>query len=299
MSPKSSSPPSTIVLWVHPRSCSTMFEQSILQRPEDFRVLHEPMGDAWYFGPERIAPRFSEQDCNERYSQYKDATFKRTWDNIVTPQSPARTFSKDMAQYIFNQPKTTANIKSVPSFSNIEQDNPSLIPEAQLLDPSVVHTFLIRTPDKAIPSYHRLCYPGAPTDFHFFDPEEAGYREVRLLYDYLKSKGQDPLVLDSADLLADPENVMKLWCQNVKVEFDPKMLQWNEGTREHFAKWPGWHTSAENSTGVGQGLSDKHITPSNHGKQEKEQKEMPEIVRQTIEANREHYEYLKKFVKRP
>lgn len=66
-----------------------------------------------------------------------------------------------MAQYVFAP--LDSNVTSVDSFGgegSIQPPNPTLIPTETLLDPSVVHTFLIRTPEKAIPSYHRLCYPG-------------------------------------------------------------------------------------------------------------------------------------------
>lgn len=138
-----------------------------------------------------------------------------------------------MAQYIFNRASDTS-VKSVPSYGPVEPSNPTLIPTEALLDPSIVHTFLIRTPAKACPSYHRLCYPGAPTDFEFYDPEEAGYRELRLLFDFLRSKGRDPLILDAEDLLANPQDTMRKWCETVEVEFDPAMLEWKVGTQEHF-----------------------------------------------------------------
>ncbi|ORY92928.1 hypothetical protein BCR35DRAFT_320083 [Leucosporidium creatinivorum] len=296
--------PTTVILWVHPRSCSTMFEQSVLQRPKEFKVLHEPMGDAYYFGPEKVSNRFDDAKCSKDYAHFADSTFKKTWDNIIkhnSPSDPPRTFSKDMAQYIFAP--TYSSATSVPSFSSTpttsdDDDNPTLIPTSTLLSPSTVHTFLIRTPTKAIPSYHRLCYPGAPTDFDYFDPEEAGYREVRALFDFIKkAKGRTPLVLDSEDLLKSPEEVMKIWCKEVGVEFDKGMLQWDEGVQEHFAKWPGWHESAQASTGMGKGLKDHHITPSNHASGTDSPKpDHPQIVKDAIEANIADYEYLKKFV---
>ncbi|SCZ99579.1 BZ3500_MvSof-1268-A1-R1_Chr3-1g06118 [Microbotryum saponariae] len=343
-------PPATVILWVHPRSCSTMFECAILQRPDDFEVLHEPMGDAFYFGPERISKRYSPEQCAKEFPHYAEATFKKTWENVIKPNETKRTFSKggarryhpsalernadvlgtlsDMAQYICNQASST-DIKSVPSLGPVDPSNPTLIPKDSLLSPSVIHTFLIRTPSKAVPSYHRLCYPGSPTGFEYWDPEETGLRELRLLFDYIrKQTGRTPLVLDSEDLLADPEGIMKVWCDEVQVRFDPSMLEWNEGTREHFVslllsavgsnclliessnlipthttstsqkKWPGFHTSAEASKGVGKGLSKDHITPSNHGTPNGETPKFPDDVVECIVANTEDYEYLRGFVKK-
>ncbi|KDE06617.1 hypothetical protein MVLG_03113 [Microbotryum lychnidis-dioicae p1A1 Lamole] len=291
-------PPATVILWVHPRSCSTMFECAILQRPDDFEVLHEPMGDAFYFGPEKISKRYSPEKCAKEFPHYAEATFKKTWENVIKPNETKRTFSKDMAQYICNQ-ASSMDIKSVPSLGPVDPSNPTLIPKDSLMSPSVIHTFLIRTPSKAVPSYHRLCYPGSPTGFEYWDPEETGLRELRLLFDYIKKQtGRTPLVLDSEDLLADPEGIMKVWCDEVQVRFDPSMLEWNEGTREHFKKWPGFHTSAEASKGVGKGLSKDHITPSNHGTPNGVTPKFPDDVMECIVANMEDYEYLRGFVKK-
>ena len=32
-------------------------------RVEEFQVLHEPMGDAFYFGPEKVSTRYKTEDC--------------------------------------------------------------------------------------------------------------------------------------------------------------------------------------------------------------------------------------------
>ncbi|KAM0752296.1 hypothetical protein T439DRAFT_300045 [Meredithblackwellia eburnea MCA 4105] len=299
MSPSRIAKPSTVVLWVHPRSTSTMFECALLQRQDEFRVLHEPMGDAWYFGNERIAPRYSKHVCERDHPQYSDSSFAKVWGHIVGEQpsgSPQRTFSKDMAQYLFPVKGSVTSVPSLPKERS--DDNPTLLPREELLDPSVHHTFLIRTPQRAIPSYHRLCYPGSPTGFEYWDPEEAGYKEERKLFDYLRSQGVDPLIIDSDDLLKDPEGIMRMWCENSQIDFDPKMLSWDEGTRKHFEKWAGFHTAAENSTGVGKGLKEEHCT-RHESPEAKEKPALPEEVLKAIEDNMADYNYLKRFCRKP
>lgn len=204
-----------------------------------------------------MAPRYSAEVCEKDYPQYKDSTYKKvrlnastwctaslltfvsqTWENIVHPgdhEGFERTFSKDMAQYIFAPASSSVtDVASFPKSSPADDGNPTLIPTSILLDPSVHHTFLIRTPKKAVPSYHRLCYPGAETGFDYFDPEEAGYSELRRLFDFVRSKGErQPMVVESEQLLAAPEKVLSKWCEEVQVPFDVSMLEWSEGTREH------------------------------------------------------------------
>lgn len=163
------------------------------------------------------------------------------WGDMVHPAAgeTRRTFSKDMAQYIFRPRYSPSSKSGVPSLARRSDDdehgNPTLIPSHLLLDPTISHTFLIRSPVKAVPSYYRLCTaPGNEgTGFEYYDPEEAGYHELRQLHDFLREQGQDPLVIESENLLKDPEGVMKMWCEEVGIEFDEKMLSWETGTRGH------------------------------------------------------------------
>lgn len=55
-----------------------MFECAALQKQEELRVLHEPLGDSFYFNPEeKISNRYSLKQCKEDYPQYKDSTFAK------------------------------------------------------------------------------------------------------------------------------------------------------------------------------------------------------------------------------
>ena len=71
-----------------------------------------------------------------------------------------------------------------------ECGNPTVIP-TKILE-SFHFTFLIRHPCSSIPSYYRCTV--APLDkvtgFYDFMPSEAGYEELRRLFDYLRSIGQ-------------------------------------------------------------------------------------------------------------
>jgi hypothetical protein len=52
-------------------------------------------------------------------------------------------------------------------------------------------TFLIRHPRRAVPSYFRCTVPplDAVTGFTHFMPSEAGYVELRRLFEYLLARG--------------------------------------------------------------------------------------------------------------
>jgi hypothetical protein len=37
----------------------------LLARPDEFEVLHEPMGETWYYSKERVSKRFDDKICDE------------------------------------------------------------------------------------------------------------------------------------------------------------------------------------------------------------------------------------------
>lgn len=136
-----------------------------------------------------------------------------------------------MAQYICMPTTTASTAPALP-----EEGNPTYLPSSDLFAPGVIHTFLIRTPEKAVPSYHKLCTGDncSVTGFEYFDPAEVGLAESRRLYEFVKAKtGEEPLLIDSADLLEKPEAYMKAYCDKVGVEYTKEMLEWSSGTQEH------------------------------------------------------------------
>jgi len=68
----------------------------------------------------------------------------------------------------------------------IEPGNPTVVPEALLRQ--FHFTFLIRHPRSSIPSYYRCTIPPLDeiTGFYNFRPDEAGYLELRKMFDFLK-----------------------------------------------------------------------------------------------------------------
>lgn len=167
-----------------------------------------------------------------------------------------------------------------------EPGNPTIIPSELL---SQFHfTFLIRDPHYSIPSYYRCTIPPLDkvTGFYNFDPSEAGYDEVRRVFDYLVSSGvvgpdfasappsprsngtngvkavngssknykkQDICIIDADDLLDNPKQMVEAYCQTVGLEFKHEMLRWEDEenqtrAREAFEKWRGFHEDAIDST---------------------------------------------------
>lgn len=153
-----------------------------------------------------------------------------------------------------------------------ERSNPSFLPTAILNHFHFI--FLIRHPSCSVPSYYRTTIPPLLeiTKFAGFDPDETGYRELRALFDYLRSVGQvgpgiagrpgaesssgtSICLLDADDLLDKPAAAIEQICKSVGLTFDPAMLSWDSKADEVqagklFADWKGWHDDAIASKGL-------------------------------------------------
>jgi hypothetical protein len=160
-----------------------------------------------------------------------------------------------------------------------EPGNPTIIPEALLKQ--FHFTFLIRHPRSSIPSYFRCTVPplAGMTGFDYFDPKEAGYAELRALFDHLRNVGQvgprlagqvngatngtngvvehttdqvEICLIDADDMLDAPYAMIEKYCGSIGVEYSPDMLKWDkdedqEHAQKQFEKWKGFHEDALDS----------------------------------------------------
>lgn len=119
--------------------------------------------------------------------------------------------------------------------------NPTYISSKELLAPNVKHVFLIRTPEKSVPSWARL---GRREDIGcgFFDQEQLGVHQSATFYRFLAQKLADPpLIIDSDDVFDNTEAIVRELCRLMGVEFESCMLHWQDdpSTTELFSKWEG------------------------------------------------------------
>lgn len=57
-------------------------------------------------------------------------------------------------------------------------------------------------------------------------------------------------VIDSSDIRADPEEMLKLLCDYIGLDFDPAMLAWDAGPRDFDGIWAQhWYGAVHKSTG--------------------------------------------------
>lgn len=77
-------------------------------------------------------------------------------------------------------------------------------------------------------------------------------QQVELFRYQAERTGETPVVVDSKEVLLNPEGVLRQLCERVGLSFDPAMLAWEAGPRDTDGCWgPHWYHSTNNSTGFG------------------------------------------------
>jgi hypothetical protein len=109
----------------------------------------------------------------------------------------------------------------------------------------VVSAFLIREPERVLSSYTKA--------WEDVSLEAIGVPQQRAIFDRVADRlGVAPPVVDTADVLADPEGVLAALCARLGIPFSTAMLAWPAGKRSSDGVWaPVWYANVERSTGFG------------------------------------------------
>ncbi|KAK2630272.1 hypothetical protein QTJ16_001092 [Diplocarpon rosae] len=344
-----------IFVATHPRACSTAFERVFMTRQDTLTCVHEPFGDAFYFGPERLSTRYADDAKAREESGFSNSTYQAVFERIERESKEGkRLFIKDITHYLMPPEGKLATIAPslggqrakqgvgtngatngatnghanrhptapYPYDTAAEPGNPTVVP-AEILK-QFHFTFLIRHPRHSIPSYYRCTIPplDSVTGFYDFMPSEAGYGELRRLFDFLVREeqvgpakageagdgaagGVSITVIDADDLLDEPEGIVAAYCKEVGITYTPEMLIWDteedhQRARDAFEKWRGFHDDAINSTSL-KPRSAAHKKKTRTAAAEDEEwrerygEEGARVIRACVQANLSDYEYLKSF----
>ena len=133
---------------------------------------------------------------------------------------------------------------------------------------------LIRDPERVVTSFARNVPDVNVADTGL--PIQVDLLEASL------AAGDQPLVVDSADLLATPEPVLLRVCESLGLDFDPAMLSWPAGPKPEDGVWaPHWYASTHRATGFERGVASTEPPP--------------EHVRPVVDEARPLYERLLEF----
>lgn len=114
------------------------------------------------------------------------------------------------------------------------------VPRAWIHD--VTNIFLIRHPARVVASFTAKYENPTLADLGFLQQAE--------LFDQLTTSGKHALVIDSHDIRADPEAMLRRLCAAISLSWDPAMLHWPPGGHKDDGIWAAhWYGAVHRSTG--------------------------------------------------
>ena len=117
---------------------------------------------------------------------------------------------------------------------------------------SATNIFLIRDPREMLPSL-TVQLPHATLD-------DTGLKKQWEVLQDLRSQGQQPIVLDSRELLLDPEAVLRQLCDALGLAFEQSMMHWPAGPRPEDGVWAKhWYHAVHKSTGFAEYQAKEHF----------------------------------------
>jgi hypothetical protein len=108
---------------------------------------------------------------------------------------------------------------------------------------NVTNVFLIRHPARVVASYAKKREAPTLADIGFV-------QQAELLDEVAGQTGQAPLVIDSADIRANPRDALAGLCAALGIPFTGRMLSWPAGPKPYDGVWAAhWYNAVHASTG--------------------------------------------------
>ena len=206
-------------MWSGPRNVSTAFMRSWENRPDTI-VVDEP------FYAHYLAATGLDHPGREEVIAHHESDWRRVVESLLAPLPPGVgiLYQKQMSHHLL----------------------PGMGREWLA---SMTHGFLIRDPAPMLASLE--------DKLGRFDLDATGLPQQVEIFDFVvRTTGRVPPVVDSADLLAAPEPMLRALCAALDVPFSERMLSWPPGRRASDGVWAKyWYERVERSTGFEAGES--------------------------------------------
>ena len=215
-----------IFMWSGPRNLSTALMRSFENR-EDTKVWDEPLYAYYLNETKKDHPMFKE--IIETYEININKLTKRI---VSTNKDKKISYQKHMSHHILSQ----TPINWITKGTNV---------------------FLIRDPKDVILSYIQKNTLN--------NSDDIGFPMQRKLFNLIKDRGENPIVVNSDDLSASPRDLLIKLCSKLKIKFSEKMLTWNKGKRDSDGIWEKvWYKNVQSSTNFEKLKKNDQVIPKVH-----------------------------------
>lgn len=194
-----------------PRNLSTAIMYSFAQR-EDLKVLDEPFYGFYL----KNASLENQHPSQQEILQTMELKEEKVIESINLLSEKQHVFVKGMAHhYLTESPEFILDWENV---------------------------ILIRHPKKLIASFSKVIHTPTLNDI--------GIKKASELFLFLKKNERTPIVIDSDELLKNPETYLEKLCDLLNIPFSDKMLQWKKGGIPEDGIWAKhWYKNVHNSEG--------------------------------------------------
>jgi hypothetical protein len=212
-----------ISLWSGPRNVSTALMYSFAQRSDTY-VVDEPLYGHYLTNTDAVHPGMKEVIENMETDGL--LVIEQL---IKQSKTTPILFLKNMAHHWIKLDDSILN-----DFDNI---------------------FLIRDPREMLPSLvNQIPNPVL---------RDTGLKMQVDMFKKLQNEGKSPVIIDSRQLLLNPENALKKICAHLKINFDEHMLHWEAKPRKEDGVWAKhWYQNVHKSTGFQSYSKKKEIVPN-------------------------------------
>lgn len=120
----------------------------------------------------------------------------------------------------------------------------------------VTNVFLIRNPKQLISSLAQVLPEVSMRD--------TGIKRQYDLFNQLKDNARVPVVIDSEEILKNPETALTKLCEAIGIPFEKSMLEWKTGPIKEDGVWAKyWYKNVHNSTGFEKQETSSRELPEN------------------------------------
>ena len=200
-----------VACWSGPRNISTALMRSWSSRKDTF-VTDEPFY-AYYLKQTKLKHPQYEEIINHYPSNY-DEVVNYLINKI--PKNKKIWYQKHMAHHMLD-------LNNINWVNNCE------------------NCILLRHPKEVISSYSKKN--------KLDSAEELGYPQQYEIIKYLKKMNKSYVIIDSSELLKNPEKVLSQWCMKINIKFDKSMLRWEKGNHASDGIWwKSWYDNVIKTT---------------------------------------------------